>query len=475
MSITGHNIFGATTSTGPSPDIPYSSSETTAAGKLIDKMKNIADNAINKVIATTDWLGTAADSGQRDDLNGLVRGTLLRPTRLSSSNILTGWTNPAMPTLPAFPTLPPDLKLDFSTFKTNVDQLVVNLQNSWMAHFLPTTTDTSRYDVLFRDILNGSDDSAAQARLNAIYTDLKAALAATMTSLTNDITTQIATMRSNLNSRKAALQPKIDAAIAAAGSAADIAFTRARDQAAREGLRLESEAIAEWAGRGFSMPGGVLTAQQAVARQATLDAASKIAAEEAIRTQEADIEFAKISIDSWMKAAGFDFQADLEAFKTPSEVRLKYAAMEMDANRELAKTAFDHLGLRLDFTKFSGEFALKYRVSAIEGMNGLINAYASLSRNEMEYYARIAEAQRANLTALVDYYRASLANAELGFRASITNNDNDVKWAQVAANFIGTAVGHHVASAQTTGQMYASIAAQALSGLNAVSSQTVTG
>lgn len=475
MTITGHNIFGATTSSAPAPEIPYTTDSTSAAGKLIDKIKNVADNAILKVATTTDWLSVAAQAGQNEGTDSIVRKTLLKPDKLTSSSILTGWTAPSVPALPAFPTLPADLKIDMATFKTNVDALVTNLQNSWMAKFLPAATDTSKYDTLFKDILNGSDEASTQAKLDALESSLRSALDATFSSLSSDLTTRIGTLRTDLAARRAGIQPLVDGAIATAkDETASIAWANARDRVAREGARQEAEAISDWAGRGFALPSGVLTAQQAITRQATLDAAAKTAAEEALRAQEMNIDLAKVAVDAWLRTAQVELQADLEAFRAPLEANMRYAAMQLEADRARVKQAFDHLGLRIDFTKFAGDFALKYRTAAIDGMNGLINAYANLARNEMEYMAKIADAQRASLAALIEYYRMSIAQAELGFRAAITNNDNDIKWAQIAAAFIGTAVGHHVTTAQATGQMYASIAGQALSGLNGVASQSST-
>lgn len=471
MTISGHNIFGTVSSSAPAPEIPYTTDATTAAGKLVDKIKNIADNAILKVASTTDWLSYAAEAGQNGGSESFVRNEWKPPAKLTSSNILTGWTAPAMPSLPAFPTLPADLKIDMATFKTNVAQLVNDLQNSWMAKFLPATTDTSRYDSLFKDILNGTDDATTSAKLESIETALRTAIDTTFASLSSDLTSQITTLRTNLATRRSGIQPLVDGAIATAkDETASIAWANARDRVAREGARQEAEVISDWAGRGFALPSGVLAAQQAMARQATYDAATKAAAEEALRAQEMNIDLAKTAIDAWLKTAQVELQADLESFRAPLESNMRYATMKLEADRAHAKQAFDHLGLRLDFSKFAGEFALKYRTAAIDGMNGLINAYANLARNEMEYMARIADAQRASLAALIEYYRASIAQAELGFRAALANNENDIKWANIAAGFIGTAVGHHVAAAQTTGQIYAQVAGQALSGLNAVTS-----
>jgi hypothetical protein len=223
------------------------------------------------------------------------------------------------------------------------------------------------------------------------------------------------------------------------------------------------------------MPGGVLAAHQAAARQNTLDSASKIAAEEAVRTQQMNVDFAKVAIDSWLRTADFQLRANLEGMKAALEARLRYSALQIEASRTEAEQSMRNLGLRLDFSKFGADFALKYRQSAIEGMNGLIQAYAALNRNEMEYYAAIAQAQRANLEALIGYYRLSLAEAEMGMKVSIENTETKLKWATIAGAFIAQCVGHHVQAASATGSMYAQAAGMSLAGLNGVASTSISG
>jgi hypothetical protein len=107
--------------------------------------------------------------------------------------------------------------------------------------------------------------------------------------------------------------------------------------------------------------------------------------------------------------------------KAVLEARLRYSAMQIEADRTVAEQSMKNLGLRLDFSKFGADFALKYRTEAINGMNGLIQAYAALNRGEMEYYAAIAQAQRTNLEALIGYYRLSLSEAEMGMKVSTEN------------------------------------------------------
>jgi hypothetical protein len=471
------NIFGDLTTHSSIGTPGFSTLETTAAGKLIDKLKFIADEEINNVGAAVDWLGIAANAGQNESAEGLVKKQLVKPDKLTSANILSGWINPPMPTLPTFPILPDNLRIDMSAFKVSLDTEVTRLKNSWLAQAIPTTpTDLSRFDDFIRDVLNGSDDISVKSQLTSLETALQTALANISGPALNDLVASIATAKANLATNTSGLQPKIDAALAVAqDDTQDIAWARARDQAAREAARLELESVEEYAARGFSLPGGALTATAAMARQATLDVAGRVAGDQAVRAQEQYLDIAKIAVTSWIQTAEFQLKADITGFTAYMDQRLKYAAMDMENNRAKVKQAVEHLGLRIDFTKFAGDMAMKYRLGVADSMNGLINAYANLAGTEMQYLARIAEAQRANLQSLIEYFRTSIAYSEMGMRASITNNENDIRWAQIAAQFIGAAVGHHVQAASTTADAYARVAGMAMSGLNGVASVSASG
>jgi hypothetical protein len=172
--------------------------------------------------------------------------------------------------------------------------LVDKLQTSWMAKFLPTTTDTSKYDTLMKDILSGTSDSVVTATLDVLAANMQ-----------NDLTGVKAMHLQMCKRRSLPCTPRYCqhqwhsaqarcGRGARAGQHGNIVFARGRDQVAREATRQEAQVLADWAANGWSMPGGVLAAHQAAARQNTLDAASKIAAEEAVRTQTMNVDFAKM-------------------------------------------------------------------------------------------------------------------------------------------------------------------------------------
>lgn len=467
------NIFGTTTSSAGSPATPFSTTETDPAAVLIDKIKWIAETHIDKLANSIEWLGMAANQGQNDASGSWIGTVHKNPDSISASD-LTAWDAPALPDLPSFPDLPEDLKVDMEKFRTAADDLIAKLETSWVSKFLPETTNISNYDDLFADILDGTDDTAVRNRLDAMFNTLDSALTTTIGDLKSDMTTQIDLLRDRIADRIALMDDQVEAGIAAANDDSEIAWTRARDQAAREGARLEAQAIAEWASRGFALPGGVLTAIQAESRQGTLDAVTKVAIEEAIKAQERRIDMAKIAIDSYLRSAEYVTRADLEALKAPLEAYLKHAEMEVRGHEKRAEEAVRHLGMRLDFTKFGGEFALRYRTAAIEGMNGLLNAYANISRNEADFLVRIADAKRQAVSALVEYHKVGLAHAEISLNVEKANVDKDLKYAETAANFIARSVANHVQAAMATGDIYGRVAQGALGGLNAVASSSTS-
>jgi hypothetical protein len=355
--------------------------------------------------------------------------------------------------------------------------------------------------------------------------------------VSTDVTAAKANISTNAGNANAGVADALDTA---KDNSTNIAWVRARDAAAREGARQEAEAVSAWGSRGWSMPGGALAGVAAKARQATMHAASEMAAQQAEKQQQMFFDVARAAVESYLRVmdsemnadlavlradidaylhvldaqmnadmgvlkanvdgtlhvldaqsasdlavlrAGVDAgihvldaqsNADLSNYKETLDANLRWTDLQNTNKREKVHQAFEHLGLQLDFSKFAGELSVKYRLGVIEGLNDLIRAYAALKGNETEYLAAITRSQDAAVAALVEYYRAAIASAELGMRVDLTNNENDLKWAGIAAQFIGTAVGHHVQAAGAATDVFARIAAMALSGMNGIASVAAT-
>lgn len=381
------NIFEQTTTTSSTEAAEPSNLETTAAGKLIAHLKWIADEMIRSAGNRANWLALAANQGQNVDPGSFVKKEQVKPTALTRAGALAPWTLPAIAATPLqLPAIPDNLKIDFARLGQETLADITNLQTSWMAHYLPDSADVSSLGRLIDDVLGGTQDSSARTRLDGLEAETHAALQAIIDATLTRMNTAIDLARTNLTANSTTAKVGVaDALTLANDNTREIAWVRARDQAAREAARNEAAGAAAWANRGFSLPGGALVSMGMKARQATLDAASEMAAKEAEKAQTMYFDVAKAHIDTWLRTMDAQSNSEISAYKAVVETNLRFAEIQLDANKTKAKQAFDHLGLRLDFTKFAAGEAARYRLGVIAGMNDLIRAYGSLRGNETEY------------------------------------------------------------------------------------------
>jgi hypothetical protein len=467
--ISQSNIFGDTSQLNTPIPPQGSNTETTAAGKLIERLKYIADSHITRMIDRASWLGFAANQGQNTDSNkSLIKRELSQPLPLTRSEHLASWTVPGITsgsTL-SLPPIPEDLKIEFGRLETDLRAELERLQTSWIGKLIPATTDLTTLDNLNKNILNGQNATAFENKLEALLSEVKTALRTATDTAIAKLTEQGTTSSTNLTTNFATAKTQLDDALAtASNNTQDIAWTRARDQAAREAARLEAEAVSSWAARGFSMPGGALTAMAARARQATLSAASDMAAQQAEKVQVFFLDLAGKYADAYLRKMDAQVNGEIAYYKEVVAARLRVAELESDANKFKAKMAFDNLGLTLDFTKFAGELSVKYRLGVLDATAALVRAWAGLRDTERETIEALSQARINQQNAVLDYYRACVANAEVGLKLDLTNTETDLRWAQIAASFIGQSVGHHVQAATASANVFASVAATALGGM----------
>lgn len=281
-------------------------------------------------------------------------------TRTQQGNLyardLTQYRNVYAPTVPNIPA-PPDpstLMVDFDGTLTKVKLVVDSLQTSWLMQYFPATLP-SGLDPLMAQILGGEIITAAEQ---------------------------------------------------------EILWERAKEQGLRDSLRAQNEIISEWAAKGFSLPGGVVTGLLQVQQQDLFFANADFAAQQAIKA----------------------------------------------------------IDLRVDAVKFAAEIGTKLRLGLIDALTRLVDAYARLPSAAAEYASAVANAQRSAYEAVAAYYRALIESSDLTLRADIANSGNDLAYINAAAGFIGTAVGHQVEAAVAETNVFAQTAAAALSGLNGVAS-----
>lgn len=467
---TESNIFGTITSSGGVAISEPISNETTAAGKLIDHLKFVADQAISQAEDRTEWLARAANAGQNGSPASIVQHELNQPADLKRADALAAWTLPSLTPL-ALPAIPDSLKVDFGKLQADAAADVVALQTSWMAKYLPDTTDVSALNGLFTNILSGTNAETVKGQLASLAASTATNLKGVTDPLLAALLDAIALMKANLAASFTNAQTNLQSALTiATNNTAAIAWARARDKAALEGARQEAEAVNTWASRGLSLPGGPLIAIQQKARQATQIAAADMAGAQAEKAQQMYLDIAKATVDAWLRDMEAQANAEIQGFRAISEMRMRAAELALDADKFIAKQAFDNLGLTLDFTKFAGDLAVKYRLGVEDAVNNLIHAYATLRGNEQGYLDSIARSQRDAQAAITDFYRAAMAAAEIGMKVDVQNSDNALRWASIAASFIGTAVGHHVTAASSAADVYARVASMSLSGLNGIAS-----
>lgn len=264
-----------------------------------------------------------------------------------------------IPTVPAanVPALPPPpgattLEVDFDAALAQVQGVVDSLSGSWLMQYFPAAMPDG-FDPLMDLVLNG-----------AIVTD--------------------------------AMQ--------------EIMWERAKAQTARDAARFEDEAVAQWASRGFSLPGGVINRQ--------------------IQRKNQDLFFAN---------------ADLAA-----------------------QQAIKALELQVDAAKFAADVGTKLRLGLIDGLTKLVSAYAQLPVAAANYAAAVAEARRAAYTAIGEYYRAVIAAADITLKPSIANAELMQRHVGDLVQVSGTVMGHQVHAAAAGTNALAQVASASLNGLNGV-------
>lgn len=426
-----------------------------AAGDLINYLISIADGKLVDFDAAANTLRVSPNTGEIIKVQPFKPLVYVPPTL-------------AFPTIPAAPA---NTVIDASSLNTAVADIINNINGSWMKQYFPTVSEMGQFDAL-ETLLEGDVDLND---LNAIESDLRAALLSAITTMRTQLDSAISLSKSNLDAKIAGLQPKIDAALTRAGDdSAQIAWARARDQAAREAQRQEREAISDWASRGWPMPSGVLAAQAEVSRQATINASSAMAAEQAVQISKHYLDIAKMSIDNWLKAAELQVTAEITAYKTAEEHRLKTTEMEMEGFKERARTELAGLSLQVDLSKFAGDTEARYRLGIHQALNGLVNAYADAARTGFDSRGKIAESQRSVIGAMADFWRAALTSSDIIERGKLQSIEQEMKWSQEAANIVVKSASNFVQAATASADVYARVAAMALGGLNGVASIAAT-
>jgi hypothetical protein len=197
------------------------------------------------------------------------------------------------------------------------------------------------------------------------------------------------------------------------GVTQEIMWERAKAQGIRDAARAESEAVAQWASRGFSLPGGALNKQIMMVQQDLMFTNADLAAQQALKA----------------------------------------------------------LDLQVDAVKFAADVGTRLRLGLVQGLTGLITAYSRLPSAAADYASAVAKARRDAYGAIAEYYRAVIAGSEMTLRADIANAENALKHLQIVASYQGQFGANQVNARVAAVDTFAKTASAALSGLNGVATE----
>lgn len=190
----------------------------------------------------------------------------------------------------------------------------------------------------------------------------------------------------------------------------EIFWERAKRQAVREARRAESEAINNWAARGFDLPGGAVNARLNRINQDLQFAVSDIAAQQAIKA----------------------------------------------------------LDIQVDAVKFAAEIGTQLQLGLANAFTGLVAAYIRLPSAATDYAVGISNARRATFNVMNDYYRLLIDNGNLRMQADQTNAELHQRYLATSAQFMASHMSSQVSAAANATDSYARIAAQTLGGVSSV-------
>jgi hypothetical protein len=143
---------------------------------------------------------------------------------------------------------------------------------------------------------------------------------------------------------------------------------------------------------------------------------------------------------------------------------------DFDANKGLAELNRD-LSIRakevnLDLAKFAVGQINELRSVAVSGMNGYLNAFASLPGSAAQYAQQKAAAKTALWSAGERYYLAQLNFKNHRMDAQKSNQSRDVSMSTLKAGLDDKEIERVLKALQTAAEVYGRLVAGAMSGIN---------
>lgn len=190
----------------------------------------------------------------------------------------------------------------------------------------------------------------------------------------------------------------------------EIMWEIAKGQTARDARRARSEAVSQWASKGFNMPGGVVSKRLDTISQDLLYANAALAGQQALKA----------------------------------------------------------LDIQVDAVKFAAEIGTRLQLGLTEGLTNLISAYARLPGVASDYAVGVTTAKRAAYGVINDYYQTLISNSNLSLQSDQSNAELHQRYLATSASFMGSVMSSQVSAAVNATDAYARIAAQTLSGVSSV-------
>jgi len=196
----------------------------------------------------------------------------------------------------------------------------------------------------------------------------------------------------------------------------EIIWSRARAQVLRQSQAWEDEVVTEWAGRGFTLPPGILANQ---IQQ---------------KNQEYNHQIAELA----------------------------------------AKEAEKALDIQVDGIKFAADVAVRLKTGLLNAMNGYIGEYSRVAGEEMQHNAAILQSRNSLYSAINSYYDTLVRKADTTNKGNTAYAEIGARRDSIIQQAWAEMIRAKTQSDMTGAQAYALVTNSALGGLHGVASASVT-
>lgn len=183
-------------------------------------------------------------------------------------------------------------------------------------------------------------------------------------------------------------------------------WERARRREAREAKRLEQEALTQGAARGFMIPPGAVTYRMLQVQQDSVDRASNINRDEAIKHIDIIIENVRFAVDQGVKVRGQVMSAlgdFIRAHFLPEELALQKANGVLQAKQVLVNSAADYYRAQV------AAASLQVEAQAITG-----RSYDAANAAAAQFAIAMAQTRSSAATTIAATYGQAAAGAASG-------------------------------------------------------------